>query len=78
MMKKLSTAFIALTLCLGATAQGLLDKGISAEAKGLDDLAEGYYREAADTSIAARLRLGLLLERHEHYREAISWLSQPT
>jgi tetratricopeptide (TPR) repeat protein len=55
--------------------QGLLDKGVAAEQKGLTELAEGYYRQAADTSAGARLRLGLLLEEQERYGEAARWLA---
>lgn len=61
---------------LYATAQGILEKGLNAVGKGLDDLAEGYFREAVDTSAQARLQLGLLLERHEHFSEAASWLTR--
>lgn len=76
-MKHLTlTLLFALGATLGAAAQGLVDKGLNAEAKGLDDLAEGYYRQATDTSLTARLRLGMLLERREHYNEAAQWLVQ--
>ena len=64
-----------MALTLGAAAQGLVGKGLNAETKGLDDLAEGYFRQATDTSATARLRLGMLLERREHYSEAARWLS---
>ena len=62
------------TLC--AVGQGSLEKGLNADRKGLDDLAESYYRQAVDTSAAARLHLGLLLERQEHFDEAARWLAK--
>lgn len=72
---------VATTLCMMAfaltgAAQGDLARGINAENKGLDDLASQYYRAAADTSSAARLRLGMLEARHENYRLAAHWLAQ--
>ena len=57
-----------------ALAQGSLEKGINAASKGLDDLAENYFREAVDTNAQARLQLGMLLERKEHFGEASQWL----
>ena len=65
-------SFLLLMFC--ATAQGSLGKGLNAVDKGLDDLAEGYFREAVDTNSQARLQLGLLLERREHFSEAAQWL----
>ena len=76
MVKKIIMVLAAATLYMGAVAQGALGKGLNAEAKGLGDLAEGYYRTATDTSSEARLRLGLLLERKYHYSEAAHWLAQ--
>lgn len=63
-----------LLLTLGVAAQGSLEKGLNAVSKGLDDLAESYFREAVDTSAQARLQLGLLLEHKEHFSEAAQWL----
>ena len=73
-MKKTAILTMLLGLAVAAAGQGMLDKGLAAEAKGLGDLAEGYYREAADTSATARLRLGMLLQRREHYADAREWL----
>ena len=63
-------------LWLAAPAQSLTEKGLNAERKGLDELAENYYRQAADTGLAARLRLGMLLERQERYAEAAQMLAR--
>ena len=57
-------------------AQGSLEKGLNAVGKGLDDLAESYFREAVDTNAQACLQLGLLLERKEHFSEAARWLAK--
>lgn len=73
-MKRSAILIAALLLTSLATAQGLVERGLRAEAKGLTETAEGYYRQAADTSAAARVRLGLLLEQAEHYAEAARWL----
>lgn len=75
MTHKLLILGFSLSIALGATAQGSLEKGINADSKGLNDLAVGYYREAVDTSAQARLRLGLLLQRMEHFNEAVRWLA---
>ena len=63
-------------LSFAAVGQGALERGVGAEGKGLDDLAESYYRQAADTNREAALRLGMLLERRERYLEAGSWLAR--
>ena len=76
MPKKLLILATTLMLALGSLAQGSLDKGINADSKGLYDLAAGYYREAVDTNAQARLRLGLLLQRQEHFAEASEWLAK--
>ncbi len=76
MKKKLSILGCLLAAGLCALAQGSLEKGLSADAKGLNELAEKYYREAVDTNAQARLRLGLLLERKEHFKEASQWLAK--
>lgn len=76
MKKKLSILGCLLAAGLFALAQGSLEKGLSADAKGLNELAEKYYREAVDTNAQARLRLGLLLERKEHFKEASQWLAK--
>ena len=75
MTKKTLILVSFLLPALYATAQGSLGKGLNAVEKGLDDLAEGYFREAVDTSAQARLQLGILLERREHFCEAASWLT---
>ena len=75
-MKRLTAILCLLFLTLSVIAQGSLAKGLNAEQKGLGDLAEQYYREAADTNAMARLRLGLLLEGHERYTDAARWLVQ--
>ncbi|MBQ9417939.1 MAG: tetratricopeptide repeat protein [Bacteroidales bacterium] len=71
-------ALIILALLGGcmSQAQGLVEKGIKAEAKGLLETAEGYYRQAADSNVEARARLGMLLEQAEHYGEAAQWLAR--
>lgn len=75
MKLKLTMALLlALPGCMAA-AQGVLEKGLNADRQGLVDLAEGYYRQAVDTNATARLRLGLLLERTEHFAEAAHWLA---
>lgn len=76
MIKRLTILACLLGFFLLASAQGSLEKGMNADGKGLDELAEKYYREAVDTNSQARLRLGLLLERKEHFREAAKWLSK--
>ena len=58
----IATAALMLLAAAPAAAQGLLAKGSGAEQKGLTDLAEDYYRQAADTSATARLRMGILQE----------------
>lgn len=75
-MKKLVTFLLAFGICATASvAQGALEKGINAEKKGLDDLAEQYYKEAADTNAEARLHLGLIAEKREHIGDAAKWFS---
>ena len=75
-MRKLLITICISLLALGATAQGSLEKGLNADSKGLNDLAIGYYREAVDTNAQARLHLGILLQRMEHFAEAASWLAK--
>ena len=75
-MKRIAILLMILGVAYGAMGQGMLDKGLAAEAKNLGDLAESYYRKATDTSAAARLRLGILLMKKEHYTEARQWLMQ--
>ena len=76
-MKKRTILFAAaFLLSFAAVGQGALERGVGAEGKGLDDLAESYYRQAADTNREAALRLGMLLERRERYLEAGSWLAR--
>jgi tetratricopeptide (TPR) repeat protein len=76
MMRRLLLTACITMLTLGATAQGSLEKGLNADSKGLNDLAVGYYREAVDTNAQARLHLGLLLQRMEHFAEAAHWLGK--
>ncbi len=75
-MKRLTVILCLLFQTICAAAQGSLAKGLNAEQKGLGDLAERYYREAADTNAIARLHLGLLLEGRERYADAGRWLEQ--
>lgn len=75
MFKRGAILVLIVLATLTATAQGLVAKGVAAETKGLSELAEGYYRQASDTSAEARLRLGVLLEGEERYDEAIRWLA---
>ena len=76
MLRRLLILTTALLLTLGVQAQGSLERGINADSKGLNDLAVGYYHEAVDTNVQARLRLGLLLQRMEHFSEAAQWLAK--
>ena len=48
-MKRTAILTMLLGLAVAAAGQGMLDKGLAAEAKGLGGLAEGYYRKAANT-----------------------------
>ena len=74
--KHLFIAMLVGLLSLSTQGQGLLQRGNNARDKGLDGLAEGYYRQAVDTSAEARMQLGLLLQRLERYAEAAQWLAQ--
>ena len=74
MIRQLAILCSFLSLTLAVSAQGDLTKGLAAEEKGLYDLAESYYRKAVDTSAQARLHLGMLLEKQEHFSEAAQWL----
>ena len=75
MIRKVTILCCAMLLVAGAAAQGLLERGQEAERKGLVDLAEGYYRQAADSSSDARRCLGLLLERKGHFSDAMHCLA---
>ena len=76
-MKRIVLTLLAVVLLPFAVAgQDALERGIAAEGKGLDDLAENYYRQVADSNRGAALRLGLLLERRELYGEAARWLTR--
>lgn len=76
MMKGMCILGCMVLLFFGAAAQGSLGKGLNADRQGLNDLAESYYRQAVDTNAQARLHLGLLLERKEHFAEAARWLAK--
>ena len=76
LMRYLFTLLVCLlTLAPLMSAQSLVDRGKNAERQGLYDLAEKYYRQSVDSSHEARVLLGILLERKEHFSEASHWLA---